>query len=82
MSRGWQHTGRNSISKVKRNAERIDTHRCRDVSTSDALDRGIEVIKRLALDDLGADFTSNTKLREAAFYGHQSVQVYQSFVHP
>lgn len=47
-----------------------NTYWCWYVSTGDALNRSIEIIKGLALHNLSADFTSNTKLREATFNRH------------
>lgn len=41
------------------------THRCRDISASNPFDRCIEIIKRFTLDNLCADFATNTESGEA-----------------
>ena len=40
------------------------THGSGDVGASDTLNGRVEVVKRLALDDLGADLTANTERGE------------------
>lgn len=48
------------------------TYRCGDVSTSDAFNRRIEVVKCLALDNLGTDLAANTEGRESTFNNNQA----------
>ena len=45
-----------------------------EISTGDSLDRGIEVAKRLRLDDLRTDFGSDTERRETSLNRHKSIQ--------
>jgi len=49
-----------------------DTYRGRHVSTGNTFNGGIEIIKRLALNNLSAYFASNTELGEATLDGDQS----------
>lgn len=48
------------------------TYRCRNISTGNALDWCIEVIKCFTLDDLRTDFTADTKGGEATFHNQES----------
>lgn len=47
----------------------------RDVSAGDALDRRVEVVKRLALNDLRADLAADAKAREATLNGDESTSL-------
>ena len=48
------------------------THRRGDVSTGDALNGRVQVVKGLALDDLGADFRADAECGEAALDGDKA----------
>lgn len=48
--------------------------RCGDVGTGDTLDRGIEVVERLGLDNLRADLGSDTEHGETALDRHEAVE--------
>jgi len=43
-----------------------------DISASNTLNGGIEVVESLALDDLRANLTANTKLGETSLDDHES----------
>ena len=51
------------------------TNWCWYVSTSDTFNRGIQIIKCLALDYLCTDFAADSESREASFSDNQSVDV-------
>jgi hypothetical protein len=48
------------------------TYRGRNVSTGDTFHGSIKVVESLALDDLGADFRADAKVREATFHNEES----------
>ena len=50
----------------------MNTYGSGDISTGDTLNGRIEVVERLALDDLSTDLTANTEGGEATLNNHQS----------
>jgi hypothetical protein len=54
-----------------------ETYRRGNVSTSNALDWGIKIVKGFTFDDLGADFAANTESRKATFYNDKATYIHK-----
>ena len=48
------------------------SHRCWDIGSSYALDWGVKVVEGLTLNDLSANFATNTKCGESTFNNEQA----------